>query len=38
MKTLYIKIMNFLYQEQLNGYSRIKLLKELYDIVSYLIE
>lgn len=33
-----VKVMNFMYQEQLNGYSTFKLLNDLYDIISYLIE
>lgn len=33
-----VKVMYFIYQEQLNGYPIIKLLKDLYDIISYLIE
>nr|DAJ04108.1 MAG TPA: hypothetical protein [Caudoviricetes sp.] len=33
-----VKVLYFMYQEQLNGYPIIKLLKDLYDIISYLIE
>ena len=33
-----VKVLYFMYQEQLNGYPIIKLLKDLYDLISYLIE
>lgn len=33
-----VKVLYFMYQEQLNGYPIIKLLKDLYDFISYLIE
>lgn len=33
-----VKVFYFMYQEQLNGYLIIKLLKDLYDLISYLIE
>jgi len=33
-----VKVLYFMYQEQLNGYPIVKLLKDLYDIISYLIE
>lgn len=33
-----VKVVSFMYQEQLNGYFTVKLLKDLYDIISYWIE